>query len=153
MDDHILARWKPPKLIFLTVSIILLAMLKPPLASAGSYTLSYRYDDLNRLELTDYGNDQFNLFTYDEVGNIEISNLNVPFITDITKECTGGTVTLTTRTYLSGEDVTCVGSLSITADTGVTINSGATVVFRAPMVILGPGFSVKAGGTFNAGQQ
>lgn len=66
--------------------------------------------------------------------------------------CSGGAVVLQNVTFASGTTCECVGTTSITAGTGVTVQSGATVTFTPPRVTLQPGFHVESGGTFNVNQ-
>ncbi|MFH1152673.1 MAG: hypothetical protein V1793_02560, partial [Pseudomonadota bacterium] len=63
--------------------------------------------------------------------------------------CSGSVVVLENVTFESGLDCECVGTTSITAGTGVTVESGATVTFRAPIVTTTPGFHVETGAQVN----
>ncbi|MBE9475241.1 MAG: S8 family serine peptidase [Chloroflexi bacterium] len=60
-------------------------------------------------------------------------------------ECSGDVVVLQNVTFPSGTTCECVGTTSITAGTGVTVQSGATVTFTAPTVKLQPGFHAESG--------
>ena len=63
----------------------------------------------------------------------------------------------TVNPILGGEVVfstssSCIATESITTQPRVSVSTGANVVFKAPKITLGDGFSVKAGGLFSAGQ-
>jgi hypothetical protein len=66
--------------------------------------------------------------------------------------CSGGVVVLQNMTFTSGYTYDCIGTTSITAGTGVTVQSGATVNFRAPIIKLQPGFRIEIGAVFSAKQ-
>jgi C1A family cysteine protease len=66
--------------------------------------------------------------------------------------CSGGVVVLQNMTFVSGNTYNCIATTSITAGTGVTVQSGATVNFRAPKINLQPGFKVESGAVFSAKQ-
>lgn len=66
--------------------------------------------------------------------------------------CSGGAVNLQNVTFLSGQTYNCVATTSITAGTGVTVQSGANVTFQAPIINLQPGFTVESGAVFNMRQ-
>jgi len=51
-------------------------------------------------------------------------------------DCSGNPVVLTNVTFISGTSCECVNETSITIGPGVTVEAGATVVFRAPKVII-----------------
>jgi hypothetical protein len=72
-------------------------------------------------------------------------------ITGIT-DCSGGVVVLQNVTFVSGDIYNCTATTSITAGIGVTVKSGATVNFRAPIINLQPGFKVESGAVFSAKQ-
>ena len=59
---------------------------------------------------------------------------------------------ITNATYLSGTTCSCTNATSITLDGTVTVQSGATVTFTAPTVILKPGFNAASGSTVTINQ-
>ena len=60
-------------------------------------------------------------------------------------ECSGPRVTLENVTFPSGRECECTASVSITIGTGVTVETGATITFQAPMVKVQPGFHAEDG--------
>ena len=66
-------------------------------------------------------------------------------------ECSDSPVILTNVTFSS--DCECSDSTSITISTGVTIKSGANIIFKAPTVKLQSGFHAENGSTVNIKQQ
>ena len=60
---------------------------------------------------------------------------------------------ITNATYLSGTTCSCTNATSITLDGTVTVQSGATVTFTAPTVILKPEFNAASGSTVTIKQQ
>jgi hypothetical protein len=68
-------------------------------------------------------------------------------------DCSGGAVTLTNLTFPSGRTCECVGTISITIGTGVTIPNGATVTFKAPTITVQPGFHAETGAVVRMKQQ
>lgn len=67
--------------------------------------------------------------------------------------CSGGAVVLTNVTFPSGTTCECVGTTSITIGAGVTVQTGATVTFKAPIVHVNPGFHAENGSTVSIKQQ
>lgn len=59
--------------------------------------------------------------------------------------CSGDVVEVRDSTFLSGTSCLCVGETSITVGSNVTIKSGATVTFEAPIVKLQGGFHAEEG--------
>ncbi len=66
--------------------------------------------------------------------------------------CSGGVVTIQTRTFPGGESFLCQGSSSITTNGAVQVESGSHVEFQAPVIRLEPGFNVAPGAEFQAGE-
>jgi hypothetical protein len=66
--------------------------------------------------------------------------------------CSGDVVVLENVTFTAGTPCECIATTSITAGTGVTIQSGAIVTFTAPSVNLQPGLHVESGATFKVKQ-
>jgi len=60
--------------------------------------------------------------------------------------CSGIDVLIQNRMFAS--NISCVASVSLTADTNVIIKSGAIVIFISPSTTLGPGFSIEKGAEF-----
>lgn len=60
-------------------------------------------------------------------------------------DCSGNPVLLTNVTFISGTSCECVSATPITIGPGVTIEAGATVVFKAPKVIILNGTHFKDG--------
>jgi len=61
--------------------------------------------------------------------------------------CSGETVTLTSRTYPSGTNCECLAATSITIGSGVIVESGANVIFKAPQVYIKSGAVFQNGST------
>jgi hypothetical protein len=59
--------------------------------------------------------------------------------------CSGTAPHVENVTFPSGCNCTCTGSLSITIGKNVTVESGATVTFEAPLVTIEPGFHAQPG--------
>ena len=59
--------------------------------------------------------------------------------------CSGDTVVLTNESFAPDSNCECVGTISITIGTDVTVQTGATVIFKAPMVHVSPGFHAENG--------
>lgn len=64
--------------------------------------------------------------------------------------CDGDKVVIQNHTYPSGVNNTCKALTSLSANTGVAVNSGAKVNYRAPIIVLKPDFKVLNGGYFSA---
>jgi hypothetical protein len=64
--------------------------------------------------------------------------------------CSGDVVALQNMTFTSGNTYNCIATTSITAGTGVTVQSGAAVNFKAPIINLETGFRVESGAAFSA---
>lgn len=77
---------------------------------------------------------------------------NISFGAEGIVDCSGGAVVLQNVTFTSGNTYNCIATTSITAGVGVTVQSGATVNFRAPIIDLRPGFHVQNGAVFSAMQ-
>jgi hypothetical protein len=60
-------------------------------------------------------------------------------------ECSGNAVVLTGGTFPADKVCECVGTTSITIAGNVTVQTGATVTFRAPLIIIQNGFHVEEG--------
>jgi TRAP-type transport system periplasmic protein len=60
-------------------------------------------------------------------------------------ECSDSPVVLTNTTFSSGRSCECSDAVSITLGSGVTIKSGATVIFQAPRIITHNGFHAETG--------
>jgi len=61
----------------------------------------------------------------------------------VCSQCSGDTVILTGGTF--SNTCECVGTTSITISGNVTVQTGATITFKAPTVIIRSGFHVEAG--------
>ncbi len=59
--------------------------------------------------------------------------------------CSGNNVTLQNVTFPAGTTCECIGTTSIAIGTGVTVENGATVTFRAPTVTVDSGFHAENG--------
>jgi len=68
-------------------------------------------------------------------------------------ECSGDAVVLTGGTFPSDTICACVGTTSITIAGSVTVQAGATVTFKAPMVIIQNGFHVEDGASVTIKKQ
>ncbi len=60
-------------------------------------------------------------------------------------DCSGNAVVLSNVTFSAGTTCECVGTTSITMGTGVTVENGATVTFKAPLIEVGGGFHAESG--------
>jgi hypothetical protein len=67
-------------------------------------------------------------------------------------DCSGDVVVLQNMTFTAGNTYNCTATTSITTGIGVTVQSGATVNFRAPKINFQPGFRVESGAVFSAKQ-
>ena len=67
--------------------------------------------------------------------------------------CTGTTPRVENVTFPAGCNCTCTGFLSITIGTNVTVESGATVTFEAPVVTIEPGFHAESGSNVTLRQE
>jgi hypothetical protein len=131
----------------------------------GSNKIIFQYKDVN------FGNEYYNngasatsgvedsaggagvQYTYNQ-SNLS-DGLAISFYTPASSSCpncSGSEVTIENTTFASGTTCECVGTKSIMARTGVTIETGATVTFTAPVVNLQPGFHVESGAVFNVNQ-
>ncbi|MBL7178005.1 MAG: C10 family peptidase [Desulfobacteraceae bacterium] len=68
-------------------------------------------------------------------------------------DCSGGAVMLTNVTFPPGRTCECVGTISITIGSGVTIPKDAMVTFKAPTIKVQPGFHAETGAVVNMRQQ
>jgi len=97
-----------------------------------------------------------------DIGNVRVINLKyengsnaqdvLTIISQAPSGCSGDVVVLQNMTFVSGQTYSCIATTSITAGTGVTVQSGAIVNFRAPKINLQPGFRVESGAVFSAKQ-
>ncbi len=67
--------------------------------------------------------------------------------------CSGDTVVLTNESFAPDSNCECVGTISITIGTDVTVQTGATVIFKAPMVHVSPGFHAENGSAVSVTNQ
>ena len=68
-------------------------------------------------------------------------------------DCSGGAVILTNITFPRNKTCECIGTVSLTIGSGVTIPSESTVTFKAPTIRLQPGFHAETGAVINMLQQ
>lgn len=68
-------------------------------------------------------------------------------------ECSGVEVPLTNTIFHSGTTCECIGTTSITIGADVTVQTGATVTFKAPIVRVTPGFHAANGAAIFIKQQ
>jgi hypothetical protein len=68
-------------------------------------------------------------------------------------QCTGDPVFLTNVIFPSGTACECVDATSITVGPNVTIENGAIIVFRAPIIDLKPGVNIQPGAVVNMRQE
>ncbi len=81
------------------------------------------------------------------------SDLTFTTATTSCPDCSGTEVNLVNVTFVSGTTCECVGTTSIIIGTGVTVQSGATVTFKAPTIRLRPGFHAEEGAVVRMKQQ
>ena len=88
---------------------------------------------------------------YDEAGDCSntLTDSDTAADSTVCPGCPGNNVIITNTTFRSGTNCICVGYESITIQAGVTIKSGATVIFSAPTVILQSGFQAEPGSVVN----
>jgi len=68
-------------------------------------------------------------------------------------DCSGETCVVENVTFVSGTVCECVCTTSLTLGSGITIQSGATVTFKAPKVNLKIGFHAENGSVVRIKQQ
>jgi len=68
-------------------------------------------------------------------------------------DCSGGAVILTNVTFPPGRTCECIGTISITIGTGVTIPKDAIVTFKAPTIKVQSGFHAATGAVVNMRQE
>jgi len=68
-------------------------------------------------------------------------------------DCSGEALTLENVTFVSGTVCECVCTTSLTLGSGITIQNGATVTFKAPRVNLKSGFHAENGSVVRIKQQ
>jgi len=71
------------------------------------------------------------------------------FLSTACPDCSGDPALLTNVTFISGTSCECVNATSITIGPGVTVEAGATVVFKAPKVTILNGAHFKNGSVVN----
>jgi hypothetical protein len=65
-------------------------------------------------------------------------------VAEVEPGCSGFDVLIQNRSF--DADISCIAENSLTANTNVVIQPGATVTFESPQISLGSGFSVEVGG-------
>ena len=75
------------------------------------------------------------------------------FLSTPCPDCSGNPVVLTNVTFTSGTSCVCFNATSITIGPGVTVEAGATVVFKAPKVIILNGAHFKNGAVVEIRQE
>lgn len=60
-------------------------------------------------------------------------------------DCSGDEVVLTNTSFPPNKTCECIGSISITIGSGVTVPKDATVIFEAPIITIQPGFHAETG--------
>ena len=60
-------------------------------------------------------------------------------------DCSGDEVVLTNTSFPPNKTCECIGSISITIGSGVTVPKNATVIFEAPIITIQPGFHAETG--------
>jgi hypothetical protein len=113
--------------------------------------------DKNNTQITIHFSDASKIYFFaatavDTVGLESIPTPEVTFSFVSSSFCSGGAVVLQNQTFISGNTYNCIATTSITAGAGVTVQSGATVYFRAPMINLQSGFRMESGAVFSAKQ-
>jgi len=109
---------------------------------ADNYNVTYQYDASGRLKGVAYSSDISIQYSYDAAGNMVIKNV---LLLSECSECTASPVVLKNVTFESGRQCACSDGTSITIGAGVTIESGANIVFRAPIIKVTSGFEAKEG--------
>ncbi|MBM4314565.1 MAG: hypothetical protein FJ122_11705 [Deltaproteobacteria bacterium] len=116
------------------------------IVSGGNYSLGYNQSQVVtvRYQPTSPGTNTGTLvFTGGGGANIPVTGEN---------GCSGDVVVLQNMTFTSGNTYNCTATTSITAGMGLTVQNGAIVNFRAPIINLQPGFRVENGAVFSAKQ-
>ena len=114
------------------------------LISAATFAASvtYEYDNLNRLTKASYATGRSINYTYDATGNI--LSIDVTLGPEC-PECSASPVTLTNVTFSSGRNCECRDDISITIGTGVFIEAGANITFKAPKIYIQSGAKLAKG--------
>ena len=103
------------------------------------------YDATNRIVSAAYGEGvdttSFN-YQYDAAGNIVKFSISCP---SPCPQCSSHPVNLTNTTFPSGTLCECADETSITIGAGVTIEKGASVIFKAPKVYVKSGAKIVEG--------
>jgi len=109
---------------------------------AFSSTVTYKYDAAGRLTGVECSNGTNIQYTYDAAGNMVTKKV---LLRAECPECSVSPVVLTNVTFNSGTFCECSDSTSITIGTGVTIETGANIIFKAPKIAIKSGFRAKEG--------
>jgi YD repeat-containing protein len=109
---------------------------------AETYTVTYQYDASSRLTGVEYSNGTTIKYTYDGAGNM---TSKIVSIRSECAECSESPVDLMNVTFESGRECICSDGTSITLGTGVTVENGASIIFKAPTIRLKSGFKAKPG--------
>ncbi len=141
---------KSLKLLFAVSAVLCFVPELIWVSFADTYTVTYQYDASSRLTGVEYSNGTTIEYTYDTAGNMKSKNA---YSRTECAECSASPVDLTNVKFESGRKCTCSDSKSITLGTGVTVENGANIFFKAPTILLKPGFQSKPGSVVNMQQQ
>lgn len=117
---------------------------------AETYSVTYQYDASSRLTEVEYSNGTTITYAYDAAGNMLTKKVS---LMSECPECAASPVNLTNVTFGPGRRCTCSDNTSITLGSGVTVESGANITFKAPIINLKPGFKAKPGSVVKMQQQ
>lgn len=81
---------------------------------------------------------------------LDIADSNFTITIPVAYSCSGANPVVASKTFTTGEEVTCTGTSSVSTSGIVSVSSGATVNFVAPVVNMNPGFSAVNGASFSA---
>jgi hypothetical protein len=81
---------------------------------------------------------------------LDIADSNFTVTIPVAYNCSGADPVVSSKTFASGDEVTCTGTSSVSTSGTVTVSSSATVKFIAPNVNINPGFRAASGASFNA---
>jgi len=113
-------------------------------------TVTYQYDASSRLTRVEYSNGITIQYTYDAAGNMVTKKVS---LMSECPECTASPVDLTNVTFEPGRTCACSDNTSITLGSGVSVEDGANITFKAPKINLKPGFKAKSGSVVKMQQQ
>ena len=132
------------------VFLLCFSPLMNPYSFADTYSVTYQYDGSSRLTGVIHSNGSTIQYAYDAAGNIVTEKV---LLRAECPECAASPVDLTNVTFGPGTHCQCTDSSSITLRSGVTVENGANIIFRAPRVYVKPGAKFANGAAVEIKQQ